>query len=87
MLDNIGIIAGEIWHYLEKNKEVSVGKLTQELKQTDRMILLGLGWLAREGKLKIENIAWSRLVSPRRKIKNRKTSKSHLFHVKYDIHF
>lgn len=54
MLDNIGIIAGEIWRYLEKNEEASVGKLTQGLKQTDRMILLGLGWLAREDKLKIE---------------------------------
>jgi hypothetical protein len=54
MLDDIGIIAGEIWCYLEKNEEASVGKLTQELKQTDRMILLGLGWLAREDKLKIE---------------------------------
>lgn len=51
MLDEIGITAGEIWHYLDENSEASVGKLTQELKQTDRMILLGLGWLAREGKL------------------------------------
>ncbi len=54
MLDDIGTIAGEIWHYLEKNEEASVGKLTQELKQTDRMVLLGLGWLAREGHLNIE---------------------------------
>ena len=51
MLDDIGITAGEIWHYLDENSEASIGKLTQELKQTDRMILLGLGWLAREGKL------------------------------------
>ena len=35
MLDDIGIIAGEIWYYLEKNKEASVGKLTQE-PQTNR---------------------------------------------------
>ena len=54
MLDDIGTIAGEIWHYLEKNEEASLGKLTQELKKTDRMILLGLGWLAREGQLNIE---------------------------------
>lgn len=54
MLDGIGITAGEIWHYLEKHEEASVGKLTQELKQTERMILLGIGWLAREGKLNIE---------------------------------
>jgi hypothetical protein len=54
MLDDIGITAGEIWHYLKKHEEASVGKLTQELKKTQRMILLGLGWLAREGKLHIE---------------------------------
>ena len=54
MLDEIGITAGEIWHYLEENSEASVGKLKQELKLTDRMILLGLGWLAREGKLDIQ---------------------------------
>ncbi len=54
MLDDIGITAGEIWHYLEKHKEASVGKLTQELKRTERLILLGLGWLAREGKLNTE---------------------------------
>ncbi len=54
MLDDIGKIAGEIWHYLEKHEEASVGKLTQELKKTERLILLGLGWLAREGKLNTE---------------------------------
>ena len=54
MLDDIGITAGEIWHYLEENSEASIGKLKQELKLTDRMILLGLGWLAREGKLDIQ---------------------------------
>lgn len=53
MLDEIGTVAGEIWNYLDNNEEASVGKLTQELKHTDRMILLGLGWLAREGQLDI----------------------------------
>ena len=54
MLEEIGITAGEIWHYLEENSEASIGKLSQELKLTDRMILLRLGWLAREGKLDIQ---------------------------------
>lgn len=53
MLEEIGITAGEIWQYLNKNEEASIGKLKQELGLTDRMILLGLGWLAREGKLDI----------------------------------
>ncbi|MCE2402571.1 winged helix-turn-helix domain-containing protein [Candidatus Poribacteria bacterium] len=54
MFDDIGKTAGEIWHYLEKHEEASVGKLTKELRQTERMVLLGIGWLAREGKLNIE---------------------------------
>ena len=53
MLDEIGTVAGEIWHYLDKNEEASIGKLTKVLKHTDRMILLGLGWLAREGQLNV----------------------------------
>ncbi len=32
MLEEIGITAGEIWHYLEENSEASIGKLSQELK-------------------------------------------------------
>ena len=51
MLEEIGITAGEIWHYLEEYDEASVGKLTQELKKTERQISLGIGWLAREGKI------------------------------------
>ncbi len=54
MFDEIGKTAGEIWQYLEQNNEASVGKLTKELKKTERLILLGIGWLAREGKLSIE---------------------------------
>ncbi|MCG9128916.1 winged helix-turn-helix domain-containing protein [Candidatus Poribacteria bacterium] len=51
MLDDIGITAGEIWHYLEEHEEASIGRLTKELKKNERMILAGIGWLAREGKL------------------------------------
>ena len=54
MFEEIGTTAGEIWHYLEEHDEASVGKLMQKLKKTERMVLLGIGWLAREGKLKIE---------------------------------
>lgn len=51
MLDNIGHIAGAIWHYLEKNKEATVTKITREIGETERSVLMGIGWLAREGKL------------------------------------
>ena len=54
MLENIGNMAGAIWHYLEENNEVTVTKLTRELGETERTVLMGIGWLAREGKLDFE---------------------------------
>ena len=51
MLDNIGHIAGTIWHYLEQNNEATVTKITREIGETERSVLMGIGWLAREGKL------------------------------------
>ena len=54
MLDNIGNVAGAIWHYLEENSEATVTKLTRELGETERTVLMGIGWLAREGKLDFE---------------------------------
>lgn len=54
MLDDIGKTAGDIWSFLEEHDEASIGKLTKELKTTERMVMLGIGWLAREGKLNIE---------------------------------
>ena len=54
MLDNIGHVAGAIWHYLKKNKEATVTKMTREIGETERAVLMGVGWLAREGKLDFE---------------------------------
>ncbi|MDE0427679.1 hypothetical protein F4Y59_03235 [Candidatus Poribacteria bacterium] len=54
MLDNIGHIAGTIWHYLEENNEATVTKITREIGETERSVLMGVGWLAREGKLDFE---------------------------------
>ena len=54
MLDNIGNVAGAIWHYLENNNEASVTKLTREVGENERTVLMGVGWLAREGKIDFE---------------------------------
>lgn len=54
MLDNIGNVAGAIWRYLEINNEASVTKLTREIGENQRTVLMGVGWLAREGKLDFE---------------------------------
>ena len=54
MLDNIGNVAGDVWHYLKENDEATVTKLTRELGETERTVLMAIGWLAREGKLDFE---------------------------------
>ena len=54
MLENIGSVAGAIWHYLEDNDEATVTKLTREIGENERTVLMGVGWLAREGKLDFE---------------------------------
>ena len=54
MLENIGSVAGTIWHYLEDNDEATITKLTREIGVNERTVLMGVGWLAREGKLDFE---------------------------------
>ena len=54
MLDSIGSVAGVIWHYLENNNEATLTKLTREIGENERTVLMGVGWLAREGKIDFE---------------------------------
>lgn len=49
MITEIGIVAGEIWHYLDKHGEVLFSKLVQGIRQPKDLCLMSVGWLAREG--------------------------------------
>jgi len=49
MIIEIGIVAGEIWHYLDQKGEVTLTALAKGLERTPENILMSLGWLAREG--------------------------------------
>ena len=49
MITEIGIIAGEIWHYLDKHGEVSFSAMVAGIKQPRDMALMSVGWLALEG--------------------------------------
>jgi hypothetical protein len=53
--DRIGIAAGTIWHCLEKEGgTLSMAKLKEKTALDQDFLCLGLGWLAREGKVEIE---------------------------------
>ncbi len=49
MIIEIGIVAGEIWHFLDQHGEVDLKDLTKSLDRSPENILMSLGWLAREG--------------------------------------
>ena len=49
MIIEIGIVAGEIWHFLDEKGEVSLSDLIKGIDRSPDNILMSLGWLAREG--------------------------------------
>jgi Winged helix-turn-helix domain (DUF2582) len=51
MEGEIGGAAGVIWQFLDQHGETVLNRLKQGTKLSDQMLLMGLGWLAREGKL------------------------------------
>ena len=53
MEHEIGEAAGQIWRWLEENGETTVTRLRQETKLSDQLLHMGLGWLAREGKIDV----------------------------------
>jgi hypothetical protein len=53
MNELIGLTAGKIWNYLNKNGVSNVVKMKIELKINNIQLFLALGWLLREDKIVI----------------------------------
>ena len=53
MITQIGITAGDIWHYLDDKGSATLDELTKDLSQQKELILMSLGWLAREGHIAV----------------------------------
>ena len=51
MSEEIGTMAGAIWHALEANGEMTMAKLKKEVKAPSPLFDWAIGWLAREGKI------------------------------------
>ncbi len=49
MITELGIAAGDIWHYLDQKGESMLSRLGGGLDKPREIILMSLGWLAREG--------------------------------------
>ena len=58
MITEIGIVAGEIWHYLEDNKKTDdIDSLIKKIDKNKDIVLMSIGWLAREGHVLLEGKA------------------------------
>ena len=49
MITEIGIAAGDIWHYLDERGNATLDQLSKAIGKPKDLLLMSLGWLAREG--------------------------------------
>jgi len=49
MITEIGIAAGDIWHYLDERGSATLDQLAKATGKPKELLLMSLGWLAREG--------------------------------------
>ena len=53
-VETIGTTAGQIWQYLDKKGESTLAKMSKDLDLDANFTNMGIGWLAREGKISVE---------------------------------
>lgn len=62
-LDQIGAIAGRIWQFLDGHGPATLSKLVKGVEAPRDSVMQGVGWLAREGKIRFEGTPRSKLIS------------------------
>ncbi|MDD1627658.1 MAG: winged helix-turn-helix domain-containing protein [Methylococcaceae bacterium] len=63
MLNSIDDAAGKVWQYLDQNGATSVTKITKETGINKNDVQRAIGWLLKEGKLVIEVVGRTELLS------------------------
>lgn len=62
-VESIGSVAGIIWHYLRENGAVTISKLAKDVDAPRDLVMQGVGWLAREGKIRFEETPRSKQIA------------------------
>ena len=65
LVNQIGETAGTIWHVLSENGSLSLTKLAKTVDAPRDSVMQAIGWLAREGKVEIEETGRGRFISLR----------------------
>ncbi len=66
MITEIGITAGDIWHYLDEHGKSSLSQIVREIDTEKERVLMAIGWLAREGHAIVEKSGYDYQVYLRR---------------------
>jgi len=66
MITEIGIVAGDIWHFLDEHGEVTLTSLIQGIDKPRDNVLMSLGWLAREGHVILQQVEGDYKISLRK---------------------
>jgi predicted transcriptional regulator len=62
-LTRIGTVAGMIWQFLDMHGPATLSKLAKEVDAPRDAVMQGIGWLAREGKIRFEEASRSKVVA------------------------
>ena len=55
MITKIGLVAGDIWNYLDThNRQDTLNSIIRGVGKDRDLVLMSLGWLAREGHVMLE---------------------------------
>ena len=54
MITEIGIAAGDIWHYLDQHGKGPLSNVVKGIDTDRDRVLMAIGWLAREGHVIVE---------------------------------
>jgi len=66
MITEIGITAGDIWHYLDQHGKGPLSKIVKGIDTDRDRVLMAIGWLAREGHIIVEGSSPDFQISLRR---------------------
>ena len=65
LIDQIGEIAGAVWHTLLEHEQLTISQLAKEVDAPRDRVMQAIGWLAREDKINVEQQARRKIISLR----------------------
>lgn len=62
-IESVGTVAGLVWQYLHTNGAVTLSKLARDIDAPRDLVMQGVGWLAREGKIEFQEGSRNKLIA------------------------